>query len=176
MTRRLLLGCGAVGNTLAERTREERGELMAITDDDGWVSTLRDRNVAAVAADPTEPSAYPDAAAVVLVASDDPGRNAAAARAARDRFPDALVVAHLGTAPTAEQEAAIRRAADRVVDPVGAVVDRRGSTRSASTRLTPGRTTVGPTSRRVRPTDGTPSTSPIRPPPSPARRSVRPGW
>lgn len=124
MTRRLLLGCGAVGNTLAERTREERGELMAITDDDGWVSTLRDRNVAAVAADPTEPSAYPDAAAVVLVASDDPGRNAAAARAARDRFPDALVVAHLGTAPTAEQEAAIRRAADRVVDPVGAVADR----------------------------------------------------
>lgn len=124
MTRRLLLGCGAVGNTLVERTREERGELVAITDDEGWVSTLRDRNVAAVAADPTDPSAYPDAAAVVFVASDDPERNAAAARAARDRYPDALVVAHLGTAPTAEQEAAIRRAADRVVDPVGAVTDR----------------------------------------------------
>lgn len=124
MTRRLLLGCGAVGNTLVERTREERGEFVAITDDEGWVSTLRDRNVAAVAADPTDPSAYPDAAAVVLVASDDPERNVAAARAARDRYPDALVVAHLGTAPTAEQEAAIRRAADRVVDPVGAVADR----------------------------------------------------
>ena len=124
MTRRLLLGCGAVGNTLVERTREDRGELVAITDDEGWVSTLRDRNVAAVAADPTDPSAYPDAVAVVLVASDDPERNAAAARAARGRYPDALVVAHLGTAATAEQEAAIRRAADRVVDPVGAVADR----------------------------------------------------
>ncbi|TKX68599.1 bifunctional oligoribonuclease/PAP phosphatase NrnA [Halorubrum sp. GN11GM_10-3_MGM] len=127
MTRRLLLGCSAVGNTLVERTREERGErddLVAITDDTGWVSTLRDRNVATVEADPTDPESYPDSAAVVLVASDDAERNVAAARAARDRYPDAMIVAHLGTAPTDEQRAAVEAVADRVVDPVEAVAGR----------------------------------------------------
>ena len=124
MTRRLLLGCGAVGNTLAERTREERGELMAITDDDGWVSTLRDRNVAAVEADPTDPATYPDSAAVVLVASDDPDRNVAAARTARDRYPEAMIVAYLGTAPTDEQRTAVEAVTDRVVDPAEAVAER----------------------------------------------------
>ncbi|PSQ56478.1 DHH family phosphoesterase [Halobacteriales archaeon SW_8_68_21] len=124
MTRRLLLGCSAVGNALAERTREERGELVAITDDTGWASTLRDRNVATVEAEPTEPTNYPDAAAIVVVASDDPDRNVAAARAARDRYPDAMVVTYLGPAATDEQRAAIATVADRVVDPVEAVTGR----------------------------------------------------
>ncbi|SFR34078.1 DHH family phosphoesterase [Halorubrum sodomense] len=127
MTRRLLLGCSAVGNALVERTREERGgrdDLVAITDDTGWASTLRDRNVATVEADPTDPGTYPDAAAVVLIASDDPDRNVAAARAARERYPDAMIVAHLGTAPTDEQRAAVAAVADRVVDPVAAVAGR----------------------------------------------------
>jgi nanoRNase/pAp phosphatase (c-di-AMP/oligoRNAs hydrolase) len=127
MTRRLLLGCSAVGNALVEHTRDERGardDLVAITDDTGWVSTLRDRNVATVEADPTDPATYPDSAAVVLVASDDAARNVAAARAARSTYPDAMIVAHLGTAPTDEQRAAVEVVADRVVDPVGAVADR----------------------------------------------------
>ncbi|ELZ37116.1 phosphoesterase RecJ domain protein [Halorubrum distributum JCM 9100] len=127
MTRRLLLGCSAVGNALVEHARDERGgrdDLVAITDDTGWVSTLRDRNVATVEADPTDPGTYPDSAAVVLVASDDAERNVAAARAARERYPAALIVAHLGTAPTAEQRAAVEAVADRVVDPVEAVAGR----------------------------------------------------
>ncbi|WP_050031861.1 DHH family phosphoesterase [Halorubrum halophilum] len=124
MARRLLLGCSAVGNTLVERTRESHGELVAITDDTGWVSTLRDRNVATVEADPTDPATYPDSAAVVLVASDDPARNVAAAEAARRRYPDAMIVAHVGTNPTAAQQDALKAAADRVVDPVEAVVSR----------------------------------------------------
>ncbi len=124
MARRLLLGCSAVGNTLVERTREEPGELVAVTDDTGWASTLRDRNVATVESDPTDPSTYPDHVAVVLVASDDPERNVAAARAARDRYPDAMIVAHVGTNPTAAQQEALEAAADRVVDPVDALVDR----------------------------------------------------
>ena len=124
MARRLLLGCSAVGNTLVERTREERGELVAITDDTGWASTLRDRNVATVEADPTDPSTYPDRAAVVLVASDDPARNVAAAEAARDRYPDAMIVAHVGANPTADQQSALEAVADRVVDPVEALVSR----------------------------------------------------
>jgi len=127
MTRRLLLGCSAVGNALVEHTRDERGErddLVAITDDTGWVSTLRDRNVATVEADPSAPETYPDSAAVVLIASDDPDRNVAAARAARAAYPDAMIVAHLGTMPTDEQRAAVAAVADRVVDPVEAVADR----------------------------------------------------
>ncbi|WP_423996284.1 DHH family phosphoesterase [Halorubrum trapanicum] len=127
MTRRLLLGCSAVGNALVEHARDERGgrdDLVAITDDTGWVSTLRDRNVATVEADPTDPGTYPDSAAVVLIASDDAERNVAAARAARERYPEALIVAHLGTAPTDEQRAAVETVADRVVDPVESVADR----------------------------------------------------
>ncbi|QKG92286.1 DHH family phosphoesterase [Halorubrum salinarum] len=127
MTRRLLLGCSAVGNALVEHARDGRGErddLVAITDDTGWVSTLRDRNVATVEADPTDPGTYPDSAGVVLIASDDAERNVVAARAARERYPEALIVAHLGTAPTDEQRAAVEAVADRVVDPVEAVADR----------------------------------------------------
>jgi len=125
MARRLLLGCSAVGNTLVERTREARGELIAITDDTGWASTLRDRNVATtVEADPTDPATYPESAAVVLVASDDPARNVAAAEAARRHYPDAMIVAHVGTNPTAAQQEALEAVADRVVDPVEAVVSR----------------------------------------------------
>ncbi|PHQ38343.1 DHH family phosphoesterase [Halorubrum persicum] len=124
MARRLLLGCSAVGNTLVERTRDSRGELIAITDDTGWASTLRDRNVATVEDDPTDPATYPDSAAVVLVASDDPERNVAAAEAARRCYPDAMIVAHVGTDPTAAQQDALEAVADRVVDPVEAVVSR----------------------------------------------------
>ena len=124
MARRLLLGCSAVGNTLVERTREGGADLLAVTDDDGWASTLRDRNVATVEADPTDPSAYPDRAAVVLVASDDPARNVAAARAARERYPNAMIVAHVGAAPADGQVAALEAVADRVVDPVEAIAGR----------------------------------------------------
>ena len=123
MTRRLLLGCSAVGNALVEHTRDERGardDLVAVTDDTGWVSTLRDRNVATVEADPTDPATYPDSAAVVLVASDDAARNVAAARAARSTYPDAMIVAHLGTAPTDEQRAAVAAALANGVGPPGA--------------------------------------------------------
>ncbi|GAA0548130.1 bifunctional oligoribonuclease/PAP phosphatase NrnA [Halorubrum ejinorense] len=127
MTRRLLLGCSAVGNALVEYARDERGgrdDLVAITDDTGWVSTLRDRNVATVEADPTDPGTYPDSAAVVLIASDDAERNVAAARAARERYPDAMIIAHLGPSPTDAQRAAVEAVADRVVDPIEAVADR----------------------------------------------------
>ncbi|SMO38970.1 DHH family phosphoesterase [Halorubrum cibi] len=124
MVRRLLLGCSAVGNSLVERVAEGSEDLLAVTDDAGWASTLRDRNVATVEADPTDPSSFPERAAVVLVASDDPARNVAAASAARDRYPDAMIVAHVGTAPTAEQVDALESVADRVVDPVEAVATR----------------------------------------------------
>ena len=124
MARRLLLGCSAVGHTLVERSRRDHVDLVAITDDTGWASTLRDRNVATVEADPTDPAAYPEGATVVLVASDDPERNVAAAEAARSHYPDAMIVAHVGSNPTAAQQNALKSVADRVVDPVAAVASR----------------------------------------------------
>ncbi|GAB7092060.1 DHHA1 domain-containing protein [Halorubrum luteum] len=124
MVRRLLLGCSSVGYTLVERAQGRRGELYAITDDPGWASTLRDGNVSTVEADPTDPETYPDDVAVVIVASDDPGCNAAATAAARDRFPAALIVAHVGEGPADDQRARIEAAADRVVDPVKAIAGR----------------------------------------------------
>ncbi|OYR57233.1 DHH family phosphoesterase [Halorubrum halodurans] len=124
MVRRLLLGCSAVGSALVEGVAEGSGKFLAVTDDAGWASTLRDRNVATVEADPTDPSAFPEHAAVVLVAGDDPTRNVAAASAARERYPDAMIVAHVGTAPAAGQVDALASVADRVVDPVEAVTAR----------------------------------------------------
>ena len=124
MVRRLLLGCSSVGYTLVERASDGRGELYAITDDSGWASTLRDGNVSTVEADPTDPEAYPDDVDVVIVASDDPACNAAAAAAARDRFPTAMIVAHVGADPTDDQRTRIDAAADRIVDPVEAIAGR----------------------------------------------------
>ncbi|WP_066412232.1 DHH family phosphoesterase [Halorubrum aethiopicum] len=124
MVRRLLLGCSAVGSALVEGVADGSADLLAVTDDAGWASTLRDRNVTTVEADPTDPSAYPERAAVVLVADDEPTRNVAAASAARERYPDAMIVAHVGTAPTAAQVDALEAIADRVVDPVEAVTTR----------------------------------------------------
>jgi nanoRNase/pAp phosphatase (c-di-AMP/oligoRNAs hydrolase) len=124
MIRRLLLGCSAVGNALVERGHEGSDDVLAVTDDTGWASTLRDRGVATVEADPTDAGAYPDHAAVVVVADDDPARNVAAASAARTRYPTAMIVAHVGTAPTADQRQRLRSIADRVVDPVEAMANR----------------------------------------------------
>ncbi|RAW43955.1 bifunctional oligoribonuclease/PAP phosphatase NrnA [Halorubrum sp. 48-1-W] len=124
MVRRLLLGCSAVGNALVERVSGGSGDLIAVTDDSGWASTLRDRGVTTVEADPTDPTAFPERAAVVVVASDDPARNVAAAATARERYPDAMIVAHVGIAPTASQVDALESVANRVVDPVEAVATR----------------------------------------------------
>ncbi len=139
MTTRLLLGCSSVGYTLLERARAERGELYAITDDAGWVSTLRDANVATTEADPTDQSTYPDAAAIVIVASDDPARNAAAATAARRRYPSAAIVAHVGEDPTPDQRAAVESAADRVIDPVTAIAGRTLQAAGADAQERPAR-------------------------------------
>ncbi|GAB3411667.1 DHHA1 domain-containing protein [Haloparvum alkalitolerans] len=124
MVRRLVLGCGSVGHTLVERARERRGELHVVATDTGWVTTLREANVAAVEADPTDSANYPDRAAVVVVASDDPDRNLAAALSARAAFPDALIVAYAGENPADAVRDRLRETADRLIDPVDALADR----------------------------------------------------
>jgi nanoRNase/pAp phosphatase (c-di-AMP/oligoRNAs hydrolase) len=124
MVRRLVLGCSSIGHTLIEQARERRGEVYVVTDDPGWVTTLRESNVAAVEADPADPGSYPDRADVVIVADDDPDRNLAAARTARKRYPDASIVACVGTAPAESVRESLAAVADRLVDPAEAIADR----------------------------------------------------
>jgi len=123
MVRRLLLGCSAAGNALVDH-HVSGDDAAVVTDDEAWVSTLRERSIAVVEADPTDPSTYPDEAAIVVVAGDDAARNLAAATAARERYPDALVVARVGDGATAAQIDALESVADRVVDPTVALADR----------------------------------------------------
>jgi len=124
MVRRLVLGCSAAGSTLVEQRATADEDLLVVTDDKSWVSTLRDRGVTAIDADPTDSTVYPDDAAVVVIASDDPARNVAAAAAAHSRYPKAMLIAHVGDAPTADQRAQLESIADRVIDPASAMTSR----------------------------------------------------
>lgn len=123
MVRRLLLGCSAAGSALVDR-HVSGDDAAVVTDDEAWVSTLRERSIAVVEADPTDPSAYPDEAAIVVVAGNDAARNLAAATAARERYPEALIVARVGDGATTARIDALESVADRVVDPTAALAER----------------------------------------------------
>ncbi|SDY35444.1 DHH family phosphoesterase [Halopenitus persicus] len=124
MVRRLVLGCSALGHTLIEHARERRGEVYVVTDDAGWVTTLRESNVPATEADPTDAAAYPDDVDVVVLAADDAERNLAAARAARRAYPAASIVAYVGVDADAATRESIAAVADRCIDPVAALTRR----------------------------------------------------
>jgi nanoRNase/pAp phosphatase (c-di-AMP/oligoRNAs hydrolase) len=141
MTVRLVLGCGAGSGTLLERLRTLPGELHVVVVDKGRADALRDDTVDAVRGDPADPETYPESADLVYVAGDDPERNLAAARAARERFPSAYLLARTGLDDASPSQAADRRAtiesvADRVLDGRGAVVE---ALLSATTGETAGR-------------------------------------
>jgi nanoRNase/pAp phosphatase (c-di-AMP/oligoRNAs hydrolase) len=121
MTRRLVLGFGAVGRTVVGVLSTWPGELHAVVDDEARARELREDTVAAEAGDPTDPDRYPDAVDTVFVALDDATRALDAARAVRGRYPDALLVSQVGIdadAAVAEELAAL---SDRTV-PVGETV------------------------------------------------------
>ena len=122
--RRLVLGCGTVGNAIVESLTGRSGDLHVITDDSGRVSALRDEHVAALEADPRDPDNYPDHADLVVVASASATANLTAADRARSRFPEAVVVAYAGDDATEADLKALRELADRVIDPIGVVGDR----------------------------------------------------
>ena len=124
MMRRLVLGDRAVGSTVASHVADQPGKLYVVTDDRGWVTTLREDGVRAVEGDPTDESNYPDLADTVVVAAADPIRHGRIAMRAREVFPAAtlLSVRHVGaTESHAEQLGAV---ADRYIDPVNDTTDR----------------------------------------------------
>ena len=124
MIRRLVLGCGPIAHTVIESVPKGRDALYVVTADSGWASTLREESIPAREGDPTDTSTFPDAADVVIVASDRPEQNVAAAGAARGAFPDAEILASVGTDPAPDAVETLTRVADRLIDPTEAVAGR----------------------------------------------------
>ena len=126
MTSRLVLGCGGLAQGLVDRLADRPGELTVVTTDEAGARTLREEGTAAETGDVTDSETFagwehPDS---VVVATDDPARNEAAARAARRAFPDAFLLAYVGTEPGPSVTATLAEVADEVIDPHREVADR----------------------------------------------------
>src|SRR6056297_1244757 len=96
MIRRLVLGDGSLGRTVTDRTTDQPGELYVVTGDSGWVTTLREKQIAAIEGDPADPTHYPSAADVVVVAAAEGPTTERIATVAREKFPAATIVAAVG--------------------------------------------------------------------------------
>ncbi|PSQ12432.1 DHH family phosphoesterase [Halobacteriales archaeon QS_7_68_65] len=128
MVSRLVLGCGSVGRILVDALGDRRGGVTVLCTDEHRVETLRSDRVAARRADPTDPDVLADLdepVDMVVVASDDPATNEAAATAANDAYPGAFVLAYTGEEPTDDRRFAIESIADRTI----------GSATTAATEL-----------------------------------------
>jgi len=124
MMRRLVLGDGALGRTLIDRAVSQPGELYVVTADSGWVTTLRDDSIAAVEGDPADPTQYPSAADIVVIAADDPAQTERITDTARQQFPDSMLLVTIGVDATAAQRRRLGEVADTVVDPREKITDR----------------------------------------------------
>ena len=122
MASRLVLGSGSLAGTLVHALADREGELSVLADDETAVRNFREEGVAAETGDPTDVAALRrrDEPTTVAVAMDDPARNLAAARAAREAFPDAFLLAYAGVEPVADVTGDLRAVADEVVDPTAA--------------------------------------------------------
>lgn len=131
MLRRLVLGCGGIGRDIVRTAVEWPGELHVVDPDENRVESLRDRNIAAVAADPSDLAAYPDEVDVVIIGGADAEANLTAARKAHEQFPDAFLVAYAGdvlgeggrTVAAREATEALTDLVDKVIDPRSVLVD-----------------------------------------------------
>lgn len=126
MVRRLVLGCGDVGERVVDRLGDEPASLLVITAADGVVTRLRDGGVPARLGDPTDPDTLTDIEPpeTVIVAGDRTAHNVTATSLARDRFPDARVLAYAGPTPTQEELDQLVATADDVLESTRAIADR----------------------------------------------------
>lgn len=126
MNSRLALGCGSLGLRVVEDWISRNGELVVLCQDRSTVNDLRDRNVDAREADPTDPGVIqeldvdPD---TVFVGTDIATRNKTIAEIVREAFPRALVVAYEGNEGQASVRDSLRSLVDRTIDPAEAVVE-----------------------------------------------------
>jgi len=124
MIRRLVLGDGALGRTVTDRTTDQPGELYVVTADSGWVTTLREKRIAAIEGDPADPTHYPSAVDVVVVAADDAAETERIATVAREEFPEATIVAAVGVDASKSTRDRLATVADELVDPREEITDR----------------------------------------------------
>src|SRR6056297_3129324 len=126
MVRRLILGCGDIGERLAESLGAKPASVLGIDADRTVVDRLRNRGVPAKRGDPTKPATLDDLdpPETILVAGDQADENLSAATAARDRFPDARLVVYAGTDPTQTVLEQLRAVGDDVVEGARALADR----------------------------------------------------
>ncbi|MEF8886129.1 MAG: DHH family phosphoesterase [Haloarculaceae archaeon] len=126
MTSRLVLGCGTLAQALVGRLADRPGDLTVVTADESGAQGLREEGVAAETGDVTDPATFagyqrPDS---VLVATDDPAQNEAAARAADRAFPEAFLFAYAGADPDPSVTRALTEVADEVCDPTRVTAER----------------------------------------------------
>jgi nanoRNase/pAp phosphatase (c-di-AMP/oligoRNAs hydrolase) len=123
MVSRLVLGCGAVGQRVAEAATEWSGEVRVVSADDDRVEAIRSENVRAELGDPTDPEVVGKFGPVdvVLVADPDPERAVAALETARSVHPGATLVAYAAPDATEDEIARMEAVADRTID-AGSVV------------------------------------------------------
>lgn len=127
MVTRLVLGCGSLGQLLADTLDDRPGELLVVLDDESRVETLRGDGIPAKHGDCTDATVFSsliDSVDTVVVASDDPERNRQAALSARDTYPEAVILAYVGVSADTEVRAALSSVADRIIDPGVAVTER----------------------------------------------------
>jgi nanoRNase/pAp phosphatase (c-di-AMP/oligoRNAs hydrolase) len=118
MVSRLVLGCGSVGRMLVSSLADRPGEVLVVCENEHRIETLRDEHVEARRADPTDPASLESVTQpvdVVVIASDDPSVNRAAATVAREAYPDAFVLAYMGKEPATETRIEIESVADRTI-------------------------------------------------------------
>ncbi|WP_255196706.1 DHH family phosphoesterase [Halorarius litoreus] len=121
---RLVLGCGSVGRRLVISGGND--PALVVTTDEHRVETLRSDAITATLGDPTDPATLADVPFTpdtVIVGSDDPATNIAAARLARETYPDAFLLAFAGHSPVDADIEALESTADTVVDPRNALAD-----------------------------------------------------
>ncbi len=121
---RLVLGCGAVGRDIVASLADRPGKLHVVTDDSGRATALREENVDALEADPTDPSTYPDRAEMIVVAGDVATRNLTVADRARSAFPDAFILSYAGDDADEADLQALAELSDHVIDPIQVATDR----------------------------------------------------
>lgn len=120
MVTRLVLGCGTLGQLLADTLDTEPGELLVIVNDEDRVETLRGDGIPARECDTTDSTALsslceqPDS---VIIAGDNAERNYRRARTAHEIYPDALLVAYTGENADEEVRSELSEIAERMINP-----------------------------------------------------------
>ncbi|MFB6254999.1 MAG: bifunctional oligoribonuclease/PAP phosphatase NrnA [Halobacteriaceae archaeon] len=104
MINRLVLGCGALDADIFDSLVSKQGELHALDSDPDRVETLRNEKIPAHETDFTTIDGIegydPD---IIIIGSENQGKNHSAARAARSVYPEAYLIGYLGGDATPHQ-------------------------------------------------------------------------